>query len=124
VARFRSLVVPLIAAGLAVHLLAMTGTAIAVFTADPDSSVVCTCAHGPDHGACPMHGTSKDSARCRLQSARNDLGAALLSLLGPVALPVAVQIATVDTSSPDPVAGAPALPSDWIVPPDSPPPRT
>lgn len=125
VSKFRSLLVPLTAAWLSVHLLVMTGAAIIAFTSGSSpSDIVCTCAHGADHGSCPMHGIPKDSARCRLQSTQDDLGIAVMSVLGPLMLPATSNVTTVDAPSPGRIGYAAPLPSDWTVPPEPPPPRS
>jgi hypothetical protein len=124
VSKFRSLLLPLTAGWLSVHLLAMTGTAIIAFASGSHSDIVCTCAHGADHGSCPMHRTPTDAAECRLQGTQDDLATALMSVLGPLALPATAGVPIVDTPSPGLVGWALALPSDWIVPPEPPPPRS
>jgi len=125
VARFRSLIVPLTAAWLSLHLVVMTGAAVVAFTAGGSvSDIVCTCTHGADHAACPMHGTPKDSTRCRLQSTQDDLGTALMSVLGPLMLPAASHVVTVDAPSFRTIGFGSPFPSNWIVPPDPPPPRS
>jgi hypothetical protein len=122
---FRCFLVPLTAAWLSVHLLAVTGAVFAAFSSVPSAAeIVCTCAHGADHGSCPMHGTRTSSPRCRLQGTQDDLANALIPVLGPLML-VASIVATVDTTSaPAPIGDAWALPSGWIVPPEPPPPRS
>ena len=125
VERFRSLLVPLTAVWLSVHLLVMSGTAIVGFASEGSlSDIVCTCADGADHDSCPMHGTPKDSTRCRLQGTQHDLGTALMSVLGPLVLPTTSHVATVDAPSPGPVGHPSPLPSGCIVPPEPPPPRS
>ena len=121
---FRRLLVPLTATWVSLHVLVVTGTTITVLAAGLSmSDIVCTCAEGADHGSCPMHGTRADSTRCRLQSTQDDLGVALMSVLGPMTLPVASTHATADTS-PSLLKGYDAtLPLEWTVPPESPPPR-
>lgn len=122
--KFRRLLVPLTATWLSLHVLVMTGTTGAVLAAGSSASdIVCTCAHDGDHGSCPMHGTPADSARCRLQSTQDDLGIALMSVLGPMMLPVTSIHAIAETSAPVPKGYDSALPTDWTVPPESPPPR-
>jgi hypothetical protein len=101
--------------------LVVAGTTVAVVAA---SDIVCTCAHGDDHGSCPMHGTAADSTRCRLQSTQNDLGIALMSVLGPLMLPATSIHAIAEPSSSRVSKGFDALPSDWTVPPEPPPPRS
>lgn len=123
VSKFRSLLVPLTAAWLSVHVLMMTGAVILAFSPGAVPEMVCTCVHGGDHESCPMHGTPKDSTRCRLQSTQGD-PATLLGGLGPLVLPVPSNVTTVDASSPGPVGEVSPLPSDWIVPPEAPPPRS
>jgi hypothetical protein len=103
----------------------MTGPAILAVTlgiSPPD--IVCTCAHGADHGTCPMHRTRPDSSKCRLQGTQNDLGTVVVSVLGPVALPATSVAASLDRTSRDPIGYLSPLPSDWIVPPEPPPPRS
>jgi len=71
-----------------------------------------------------MHGTPTDSTRCRLQGTQDDLAHALMSVLGPLVLPATSSVMTVDAPSPAPIGYPSPLPSDWIVPPDPPPPRS
>jgi hypothetical protein len=91
-----------------VHLFVVTGTTVIAFTSDAFSSEsVCTCAHGADHGSCPMHRTRTDSARCRLQATQDDLSTALMSVLGVLMLPPASTPATpFDEPSSAPVRAA------------------
>jgi hypothetical protein len=73
---------------------------------------------------CPMHHKPVDSARCRMQSTQNDLGVALLSMLGPLTLP-AVTVGIVPAISAPLAKGYDdTLPLDWTAPPDAPPPRS
>ena len=123
--KFRRLLVPLTLTWVSLHVLVVTGTTIAVLAAGlsaPD--IVCTCAQDGDHGSCPMHGTPADSTRCRLQSTQHDLGVALVSVLGPMTLPVTSTYAMAETSAFLPNGYGAALPLDWTVPPESPPPRS
>lgn len=123
--KFRRLLVPLTATWVSLHVLAVTGTTIAVLAAAISTwDIVCTCAQGADHGSCPMHGTPADWTRCRLQSTQDDLGVALLSVLGPMTLPVTSTHAIAETSASLPNGYDAALPLDWTVPPESPPPRS
>jgi hypothetical protein len=71
-----------------------------------------------------MHGKPADEARCRLQSTRNDLGLALLSMLGPLTLPVVTVNIVAVISAPLPKGYDDRLPLDWIASPDAPPPRS
>jgi hypothetical protein len=59
-----------------------------------------------------------------LQSTQNDLGLALHSMLGPLALPVATVDIVAVISAPLPKGYDVTLPLDWTVPPDAPPPRS
>src|SRR6185503_16086273 len=98
--KFRRLLVPLTATWVALHALMVTGTTTAVLASGISTSdIVCTCAQGADHGSCPMHGTPADSTRCRLQSTQDDLGVALMFVLGPMTLPVTSTLAIVETSA-------------------------
>ena len=121
---FRPLLVPLTAAWLSLHFLVMTGPAIvALISPSSAADTVCTCAHGADHGTCPMHRTRTDANRCGLRGTQDDLATALVSVVGPLALPTTVSVAFLDTDVPDSTGYSSALPSDWIVPPEPPPPR-
>ena len=123
--KIRSLLVPVALAWLFVHVSVMAGTtALLVTRGASEADIICTCAHGADHGSCPMHGKPADAAQCRLQSTQNDLAMALLSMLGPLTLPVATVeiVAVVSTSLPKGYDAAPPL--DWTAPPDAPPPRS
>ena len=71
-----------------------------------------------------MHGKPADEARCRLQSTQNDLGVALLSMLGPLTLPVATLDIVAVISTPLPKGYDDTLPLDWTAPPEAPPPRS
>jgi hypothetical protein len=59
-----------------------------------------------------------------LQGTQDNRGIALMTVLGPLVLPDTSRVAIVDAPSPDPVGYASPLPSDWIVPPEPPPPRS
>ena len=120
--RFRFFLVPLSVAWLSVHLLVTAGAVIVAFVSEP-SDIVCTCEHGADHGLCPMHRTPSNSTRCRLQGPQDSL-AALISVLGPLVLPAASDAFSVDAPAPGLIGYASPLPSDWIVPPELPPPRS
>lgn len=125
VSKFRRLLVPLAIAWLCVHVSVVAGSSVLLqATGASEAEIVCTCAHGADHGSCPMHKKPADSARCRLQSTQNELGLALLSMLGPLSLPVdTVDIVPV-ISAPLPKGYDATLPLDWTAPPDAPPPRS
>ena len=125
VLKFRGLLAPLTAIWLSLHILGVTGATIMVLVSGITSSdIVCTCAHGADHGSCPMHRTPADSTRCRLQSAEDDLGLALTSMPGPLTLPAASVRAVAEASAFLPKGYDSTLPSDWTVPPEPPPPRS
>ena len=123
--RLRSLLVPLTIAWLSVHVLVITGNAIVVLTAGESmSDVVCTCVHGADHGSCPMHKSpARSSARCGMQSAADSLATALTSVLGPLVLPATADVALLDAPDPGLIGYRSPPPTDWLVPPDTPPPR-
>lgn len=118
----RPLLVPLSAAWLAVHILVMTAPAVLALTSG-SADIVCTCAHGADHGTCPMHGTSTNSTRCRLQGTQGNL-ATVVSLLGPLILPTTFTVVFLDAAAPHSIGYPSLLPADWIVPPEPPPPRS
>jgi hypothetical protein len=125
VSKIRGLLVPVALAWLLVHAFVTVGTTALLFAGGAsEADLVCTCAHGADHGACPMHRTPADSSRCRLQSAQNDLGMALLSMLGPLTLPVATLDIFAVISLPVPKGYDATMPRDWTAPPDAPPPRS
>ncbi|HEY7444923.1 MAG TPA: hypothetical protein VH701_21000, partial [Vicinamibacterales bacterium] len=84
-AKIRRLLVPVAVAWLFVHVSVVAGTAVLLSMSNASAGdIICTCAHGADHGSCPMHRKPADSARCRLQSTQNDLGLSLISMLGPL----------------------------------------
>jgi hypothetical protein len=125
VSSFRCLLVPLTAAWLSVQVLVTTGSAILAFTSGiSPSDIVCTCAHGADHGSCPMHRTSNDSTRCRLQDTQDVSVLAWISVLSALLVPETVDDATPDASSVRLMGYVSPFPSDWIVPPEPPPPRS
>jgi hypothetical protein len=102
----------------------VAGTAVLLVTSGAsEADIICTCGHGADHGSCPMHRKPSDSARCRLQSAQKHFGLALLAMLGPLTLPAVTLDIVAVISSPVPAGYDATLPSDWIIPPDAPPPR-
>ena len=121
--RLRSVLVPLTVAWLSVHVLTMTGPAILAFTSG-SSDILCTCAHGADHGTCPMHGTRTDSTRCQLQGTQDDLAAAFVSLLGPLMLPTTSTVVFLEGAAPHSIRYSSSLQADWLVPPEPTPPRS
>jgi hypothetical protein len=70
-----------------------------------------------------MHRKPADSARCRRQSTQTDLGMALLSIFGPLTLPVATVEVVAVILTPISKGYDVTLPLDWTAPPDAPPPR-
>jgi hypothetical protein len=108
-----------------VHVLLITGTPVVVFTSATFSSdIVCTCVHGADHGACPMHRTPADSTRCRLQGTQHNPSTVLMSVLGPLVLPTTSNVAILGAPSRGPIAEMSSSPVDRVIPPDPPPPRS
>ncbi len=71
-----------------------------------------------------MHHKPADSARCRMQSTQSDLGFALMSMLGPLTLPVMTATAVADVSPSRAIEYQTPLFSNRTAPPDPPPPRT
>ena len=123
--KVRRLLVPVAVAWLLVHVSVVAGTTALLLTSGASAAdIICTCAHGADHGSCPMHGKPADEARCRLQSTQNDLGVALRSMLGPLTLPVATLDIVAVISTPLPKGYDDTLPLDWTAPPEAPPPRS
>ncbi len=122
--KVRALLVPVAVAWLFVHVSVVTATtALMVTTGSAGSDIICTCADGADHGVCPMHHKPADSARCRMQGTQSELSGALLSMLGPLALPVATVNTVTVSSAPLSEGYEATLPLDWTAPPDGPPPR-
>ena len=93
-------------------------------TVSGTSDIVCTCTHGSNHDSCPMHRIPADSTRCRLQGSQDDLGMALMSMLGSLMTPVTSTTAVADEPSSGPLGYVLLAPSDWTPPPESPPPRS
>jgi hypothetical protein len=125
VSGFRYLLVPLTAAWLSLHFLVMIAPAILACTSESSAAdIVCTCAHGADHDLCPMHGRPADRSRCRLQGMQDDLASALVSVLAPLMLPATFTVALLDAVPLDSTGYSSPLMSDWIVPPEPPPPRS
>ena len=121
----RRILVAVAIASLFVHVSVVGGTtALLLATGASQADIICTCAHGGDHGSCPMHGKPADSARCHLQSTQNDLGMALLSILGPLTLSVATPSTVSLISAPLPKGYDITPPLDWTAPPIAPPPRS
>ena len=111
-------------AWLLVHVSVVASTTVLLLASDGAASdLICTCAHGADHGLCPMHHQPSDSARCRMQRTQTDLGAALLSMLGPLTAPSSTVDIVQVISAPLPKGYGVRLPLDWTAPPDAPPPR-
>jgi hypothetical protein len=71
-----------------------------------------------------MHHTPADSARCRMQSTQSEFGFALLSMLGPLTVPVAAAAVVVDATPSRPIEYQSPLLSDGTLSPDPPPPRS
>jgi hypothetical protein len=125
VSKIRRFLVPVAIAWLVAHVSIVAGTTVLlVTTGSAASDIVCTCAHGADHGMCPMHHKPVDAARCRMQSTQNDLGTAQLTMLSPLTLPVATVDIVAVISAPLPKGYDASLPLDWTAPPDAPPPRS
>ena len=123
--KIRCLLVPVAVAWLLLHVSVVTGTTALLLTSGASTAHnICTCAHGADHGSCPMHRKPAESARCRLQNTQNDVGLALLSMLGPLTLPVATIDIVAVISSPLSRGYDDTMPLDWTAPPDAPPPRS
>ena len=123
--KVRFVVVPVAVAWLFVHVsVVAAATVLLITTGNAAADLVCTCAHGEDHGMCPMHHEPADSARCRMQSTQNDLGVALLSMLGPLTLPAVTAGIVPAISAPLAKGYDDRLPLDWTAPPDAPPPRS
>jgi hypothetical protein len=124
VSKVRSLVVAVAVVWLFVQVsVAAATTVLLITTGNAASALMCTCARGDDHGMCSVHQKPADSARCRMQSAQGELGAALLSMLGPLALPIAVVGIVPAISAPLSEGYDVRLPLDSTAPPDAPPPR-
>ena len=120
----RRLIIPIACAWLLLHVSLVAVTTVVLITSGSAASdLVCTCAHGADHTSCPMHHKPVDSARCRLQSTQSDLGFALLSMLGPVTLPVAPATVAADATPSRSIEYQAPLLSDSTLSPDPPPPR-
>ena len=123
--KVRRLRVAVAVAWLFVYLSVVAGTTALLLTSvASEADIICTCVHGDDHGSCPMHRKPADSARCRFQSSQNDLGLTLLSMLGPLTLPVAAFDIVAMISAPAPKGYDATLPQDRTAPPDPPPPRS
>ena len=71
-----------------------------------------------------MHHKPADAARCRMQSTQSDLGFALLSMLGPLILPVTAASVAVDAASSYRIEYQPPLITHGSLPPEPPPPRS
>lgn len=122
--KVRRLIGPVALACVFLHVSVIVGTSVLLLTTGSAASdIICTCAHGGDHTSCPMHHKPADSARCRMQNTQSDLGLALLSMLGPLTLPVAATV-VVDRSSPRAIEYRSPFLSDRSAPPEPPPPRS
>jgi hypothetical protein len=110
---------------LLVHASAVAATTVLLSAGgNAAADLVCTCEHGTDHTQCPMHHDAADSARCHMQSTSHELGTVLLSVFGPLTLPLAAESVAVDGAS-SPLVGSPSpfLP-ERATSPSSPPPRS
>lgn len=111
-------------AWLCVHVsVVIAGTATVIKAGNARTDTSCQCPRTADHQFCPMHGKPADHARCHLRGSAQDLSTALLSMLGPLALPAESSHTIVDVFSLGPRDNSSLVPSDWSLPPESPPPR-
>lgn len=111
-------------AWLCLHVTVLAGTTVVLFNRGAsEAGIICTCGHGADHGLCTMHRKVADSTRCRLQSTQQDLGVALLSMLGPLTLPAPTATVVADVSPTAAFEYDTPVICDRTVPPDPPPPR-
>jgi hypothetical protein len=124
VSKVRHFLVPITVAWLFLHVSVVIGTTVLVIgTGNSPADIVCTCAHESGHETCPMHHQPAGSERCRLQSAQNELGLALLSVLGSLMLPPAATEVSVDALASSDVANYSPAPSGRTILPEAPPPR-
>jgi hypothetical protein len=109
-------------AWLCLHVTVLAGTTVVLFKSGASQAdIICACAHGADHGPCPMHRKPADSTRCRLQNTQHDL--AFLSMLGPVTLPVPTATVVADVAPTAAFEYYTPVICERTVPPDPPPPR-
>jgi hypothetical protein len=91
------------------------------------AATVCTCAHGPGQ-ACPMHHKMaplpKGSCACRSTGDDNGTAALLATLLVPAVRLTPASGALAAPGWNPRFASSPMLPTDWLSPPDGPPPRS
>lgn len=123
-ATIRRLLVPVAAAWLLSYAAIIAGTAALLATNGASADLICTCAHGDDHGSCPMHRSESDAARCRLQSTQGNQGLALLSMMGPLTLPPLAAAVVAELSPSRAIEYQPPQLSARTVSPDPPPPRS
>jgi hypothetical protein len=124
VSKVRRLIAPVACAWLLLHVSVVAGTTVLLVATGSASDPVCTCGQDGNHGLCPMHHQPADSARCRMQSTHNGLESALLSMLGPLTLPVATATVIADATPSSAIAYQSPLRSNSTFPPDPPPPRS
>jgi hypothetical protein len=122
VLKVRRLIAPIACAWLLMHVFAIAGTTV-LLVATGASDLVCTCAHDGDHGACPMHHKPADAERCRMQGTQSEVGA-LLTMLGPLTLPLTAATVVVDTTTSSPIEHQSPFLSNGALPFDPPPPRS
>jgi hypothetical protein len=110
---------------LSLHVMLMAAAPAAMLFVPPgNASLICTCLHGADHGACPMHRTdaNADPSRCRLQSPAGDF-AAVIVWTHALAAPMLGETDADFRYSAGPALHVSRVPADSSLPPDAPPPR-
>ena len=109
-------------AALVLHASVITSVTLLSSVAISAADLECTCDHDAEHAQCPMHHSTSETARCRMQSTQN-LGLALVAAMAHVAvLSQSLQESVPEYSPLTSGFGSPA-PYDVSLPPDSPPPR-
>ena len=103
--------------------LSLTAAPLSMFAIGPQAaSITCSCVHG-ENAQCPMHHPAKPKPDCQCRNATNPDAAAIVSLLGPIAV-LADTPAHATTLAAAQISRVPtARFVSFLAPPDGPPPR-
>src|SRR5262245_45934679 len=104
--------------------LSLTAAPLSMFVVAPEAadSITCACVHG-ENAQCPMHHPAKPKPDCQCRNATNPDAAAIVSLLGPIAVladaPTYVTAPAITRLPNHPITRF----LSFFAPPDGPPPR-
>ena len=122
---FRQHIAWIVCGWLCCQLSVLTAAPLSLFAGLPQAadSIACTCAHGAS-GQCPMHHQTAPKPDCRCSNATDPGSAAIVSLLGPIA--ILAEARTFATRLPITLSPAHQVSrfNSFTNAPDGPPPRT